>query len=63
MEKMIKGLSLEELEGQRTELLPDRIEMRRRRRRRGGGFRCTATAISGVGAATNAGIVCVNARA
>ncbi len=61
MEKMIKGLSLEELEGQRTELLPDRIEMRRRRRRRGG-FRCTATAISGLGAATNTGVVCVNVR-
>ena len=35
------GLSLEELEGQNVELLPDRIEMRRRNRRRrnrGGGF-------------------------
>jgi hypothetical protein len=31
------GLSLEELEGQNVELLPDRIEMRRRRRRRHGG--------------------------
>ena len=29
------GLSLEELQGQRTELLPDRPEMARRRRRRG----------------------------
>ncbi len=61
MEKMIKGLSLEELEGQRTELLPDRIEMRRRRRRRGG-FRCTATAVAGTGGAVNTGIVCVNVR-
>jgi hypothetical protein len=37
------GLSLEELEGQNVELLPDRIEMRRRHRRRnrgGGGFDC-----------------------
>jgi hypothetical protein len=37
------GLSIEELEGQNVELLPDRIEMRRRRRRRnrgGGGFDC-----------------------
>ena len=37
------GLSLEELEGQSVELLPDRIEMRRRNRRRnrgGGGFDC-----------------------
>ncbi len=36
------GLSLEELEVQTVELLPDRIEMRRRNRRRrnrgGGGF-------------------------
>ena len=35
------GLSLEELEVQTVELLPDRIEMRRRRRNRrnrGGGF-------------------------
>jgi len=47
MEKTeIRGLSLEELEGQHAELLPDRIEMRRFRRRRnhnrghggGGGF-------------------------
>jgi len=29
-----KGLTLEELEGQDPQLLPDRIEMRRRRRRR-----------------------------
>jgi hypothetical protein len=36
------GLSIEELEGQSVELLPDRIEMRRRNRRRrhGGGFDC-----------------------
>jgi hypothetical protein len=34
MEKTeIRGLSLEELEGQHVELLPERIEMRRRRRR------------------------------
>ena len=31
-------MSLEELEGQHVELLPDRIEMRRRRRRNRGGF-------------------------
>ena len=37
MEKTeIRGLSLEELEAQHIELLPERIEMRRRRRR---GFR------------------------
>ena len=29
-----EGLTLEELEGQTVELLPDRVEMRRRRRRR-----------------------------
>ncbi len=42
------GLSLEELEGQHVELLPDRIEMRRRnrRRRRGGGFDCDAAAVN-----------------
>jgi hypothetical protein len=44
MEKTeIGGLSLEELEAQHVELVPDRIEMRRFRRRRnrnhgGGGF-------------------------
>jgi hypothetical protein len=37
MEKTeIKGLTLEELEGQHVELVPERIEMRRRRRGRGG---------------------------
>jgi len=35
MEKIEKGLALEELEAQTAELLPDRIEMRRRRRGRG----------------------------
>ena len=30
----LKGLTLEELDGQDAELLPDRIVMRRRRRRR-----------------------------
>jgi hypothetical protein len=33
MEKIEKGLALEELEAQSVELLPDRLEMRRRRRR------------------------------
>jgi hypothetical protein len=37
MEKTeIRGLSLEELEAQHVELVPERIEMRRRRRGRGG---------------------------
>ena len=35
MEKSeVRGLSREELEAQRAELVPDRIEMRRHRRRR-----------------------------
>jgi hypothetical protein len=37
MEKIEKGLALEELEAQFAELLPDRLEMHRRRRHRGGG--------------------------
>ncbi len=49
MEKF--GLSLEELEGQYTELLPDRIEMRRARRRRrnrgGGGVSCVVVQFAG----------------
>ena len=61
MEKMIKGLALEELEGHSyAELLPDRIEMRRRRsvrrriRRRSGNVTCTATNVGGlVNAAAN----------
>jgi hypothetical protein len=37
MEKTeIRGLTLEELEAQHVELVPERIEMRRRRRNRGG---------------------------
>jgi hypothetical protein len=52
MEKIEKGLTLEELEAQSAELLPDRLEMHRRRRNRGGrnvhrnvnqGFRCSPT--------------------
>ena len=47
MEKKIeKGLTLEELEAQTAELLPDRLEMRRRsriRRRRKRGFVCSPT--------------------
>ena len=34
MEKIEKGLALEELEAQTAELLPDRLEMRRRSVRR-----------------------------
>jgi hypothetical protein len=46
MEKIEKGLALEELEAQTAELLPDRLEMRRRsriRRRRKRGFVCSPT--------------------
>jgi hypothetical protein len=59
MEKMIKGLALEELEAQSyAQLLPDRGEMRRRRsirkRRRSGNVECTATNVGGlVNAAAN----------
>jgi hypothetical protein len=63
MEKMIKGLDLEELEAHSyVELLPDRIEMHRRRRsvhrrhkrRRSGNVECTATNVGGlVNAALN----------
>jgi hypothetical protein len=44
MEKIEKGLTLEELESQTAELLPDRIEMRRRshsRKSRKQGFECS----------------------
>ncbi len=47
MEKMTTGLSLEELEAQTAELLPERIEMRRRRRRRNGGINCTGVNVAG----------------
>jgi hypothetical protein len=54
MEKMTKGLGLEELEGHSyAQLLPDRIEMRRggsriRKRRRSGNVECTATNVGGL---------------
>jgi hypothetical protein len=44
MEMIEKGLTLEELESQTAELLPDRIEMRRRshsRKSRKQGFECS----------------------
>jgi hypothetical protein len=58
MEKMMIGLSLEELEGQTAQLLPDRLEMhkRNRRRRRRGGGGITANC-PGVGVAFNGGEV------
>jgi hypothetical protein len=54
MEKMMKGLALEELEAHSyAELLPDRIEMRRggsriRKRRRSGNVECTVTNVGGL---------------
>jgi hypothetical protein len=53
MEKVTKGLALEELEAQHVELLPDRVEMhrghrhtRRVRRVRSGNIVCTQQAIA-----------------
>ncbi len=47
MEKLSMGLALEELEAQRVELLPDRIEMHVRKRRvRSGNIRCDQQAIA-----------------
>jgi hypothetical protein len=46
MEMIEKGLTLEELEAQSADLLPDRLEMRRRsniRKRRKRGFVCSPT--------------------
>ena len=46
MEKIEKGLALEELEAQIAELLPDRLEMRRRSnigKSRKRGFECSPT--------------------
>jgi hypothetical protein len=52
MEKMTKGLGLEELEAHSyVELLPDRIEMRwvrKKKRRRSGNVECTATNVGGL---------------
>ena len=41
MEKIEKGLALEELEAHTAELLPDRLEMRKIRNRRKRQFDCT----------------------
>jgi hypothetical protein len=51
MEKMSKGLALEELDGYSfAQLLPDRIEMRasRKKRRRSGNVECKATNVAGL---------------
>ena len=53
MERMTKGLALEELEAHaHAELLPDRVEMRRASRRtkrvRRGNVRCLATNVAGM---------------
>ena len=47
MEKMTTGLALEELEAQRVELLPDRVEMHVRKKRvRRGNINCDQQAIA-----------------
>jgi len=48
MRTYTEGLALEELEAQRAELVPDRIEMRKRKRRRlPKGYRgCTFVAVN-----------------
>ena len=47
VEKITMGLALEELEAQRVELLPDRVEMHRRRTtRRSRNINCDQQAIS-----------------
>ena len=53
MEKVTKGLALEELEAQHVELLPDRVEMHRwhrhTRRVRRGNINCDLQAIAVLG--------------
>jgi hypothetical protein len=53
MEKVTKGLALEELEAQRVELLPDRVEMHRGHRHvkrvRRGNIGCSQQAIGVLG--------------
>ena len=65
MEKMTKGLALEELEAQHVELLPDRVEMHVRKRRvRRGNIVCDQQAIAVIGGvATNLGQVCFRINA
>ena len=62
MEKMTTGLALEELEAQRVELLPDRVEMHVRKKRiRRGNIRCDQQAIATLlGVALNADQNCFN---
>ena len=49
MERMTKGLALEELEAHaHAALLPDRVEMRVRKRRRSGNLECKATNVGGL---------------
>ena len=56
MENLTQGLALEELEAQRVELLPDRIEMHRRRTtRRSRNINCSQQAI-----APTVGVVAIN---
>ncbi len=68
MEKVTKGLALEELEAQHVELLPDRVEMHRGhrhvRRVRRGNINCDQQAIAVLaGIATNGAQTCFNINA
>ena len=65
MEKVTKGLALEELEAQHVELLPDRVEMHVRKKRvRRGNIRCDQQAIAVLlGLALNADQNCFNINA
>ena len=71
MEKVTKGLALEELEAQHVELLPDRVEMhrghrhtRRIRRVRSGNINCSQQAIAVLtGTALNGAQTCFNINA
>jgi hypothetical protein len=49
MRTYTEGLALEELEAQRAELVPDRIEMRKRKRRRRGPTVTPVTCVAAVG--------------
>ena len=68
MEKVTKGLALEELEAQHVELLPDRVEMHRghrhTRRVRRGNINCSQQAIAVLtGTALNGAQTCFNINA
>ena len=67
MEKVTKGLALEELEAQHVELLPDRVEMHRwhrhTRRVRRGNINCSQQAIGVFFPAANGTQLCFRINA